>query len=278
MKQVLVLTSKTEWFNFNWRELWEARELIFRFVHRDFITSYKQTILGPFWFIVPPVVTTLVFTVIFGGVAKIPTDGIPTFLFFLSGVILWTYFSSCLSRTSNTFSGNAGMFGKVYFPRLCVPIAILISNLLNLSIQILIFFSAYMWFLWDGKTLHPSWWILTLPLLLLMLALLGLGVGCFISALTTRYRDMGMVVGFGIQLWMYASCIVYPLSSVPEKYRWLMILNPVVPIVEAWRQACFGGGVLAWTGIAVSVAITLTLCFTGLVVFKRMENTFMDTV
>jgi len=278
MKQVLVITPKKEWFNFHWRELWEARELIFRFVHRDFITSYKQTILGPFWFIVPPVMTTLVFTVIFGGVAKIPTDGIPKFLFFLSGVILWTYFASCLSRTSNTFSGNAGMFGKVYFPRLCVPIAILISNLLNLAIQVVIFFGAYMWFWWDGKTLHPSWWILTLPLLLALLALLGLGVGCFISALTTRYRDMGMVVGFGIQLWMYASCIVYPLSSVPEEYRWLVLLNPVVPIIEAWRQACFGGGVLSWTGISVSVVITLTLCFTGLVVFKRMENTFMDTV
>ena len=278
MKQILIITPKKEWFNFRWRELWEARELIFRFVHRDFITSYKQTILGPFWFIVPPVVTTLVFTVIFGGVAKIPTDGIPTFLFFMSGVILWTYFSSCLSRTSNTFSGNAGMFGKVYFPRLCVPIAILISNLLNLAIQVVIFFGAYIWFWWDGKTLHPSMWIVTLPLLLLLLALLGLGVGCFISALTTRYRDMGMVVGFGLQLWMYASCIVYPLSSVPEKWRWLVVLNPVVPIIEAWRQACFGGGVIAWTGITLSVVMSLTLCFTGLVVFKRMENTFMDTV
>lgn len=278
MKQSTFISPEKKWFDFRWRELWEARELIYRFVHRDFVTSYKQTILGPFWFVVPPVITTLVFTVIFGGVAKIPTDGIPSFLFFLSGVILWNYFSSCLMRTSSTFSGNAGMFGKVYFPRLCVPFAILISNLLNLSIQILIFAGAFAWFCWRGTPLHPSWWMLALPLLLLLLAMLGLGVGCFVSALTTRYRDMAMVVGFGVQLWMYASCVVYPLSQVSAQYRWIVVLNPVVPIIEAWRQACFGRGVLTWTDVGLSVLMTLVICFTGLVVFKRMENTFMDTV
>lgn len=278
MKSVLHITPNRRWLDFRWRELWEARELIFRFVHRDFISSYKQTILGPLWFIVPPVVTTIVFSVVFGDIAKIPTNGIPNFLFFMSGVILWNYFSTCLLRTSNTFSGNSGIFGKVYFPRLTVPISILITNLLNLLIQICIFFAAYLWFLWRGKIVAPSAWILLLPVLLFLLATLALGIGGFVSALTTRYRDLGMVVGFGVQLWMYASCIVYPFSEVPEKWKWLVALNPIVPIIETWRSACFSHSGPEWSYLGMSAGITAVMCFSGLLIFKRMETTFMDTV
>ncbi|MEO6846818.1 MAG: ABC transporter permease [Chthoniobacterales bacterium] len=278
VKKETIITSKKKWFDFQWKELWNARELIFRFVHRDFVSGYKQTILGPFWFIVPPLMTTVVYTFIFGQVAKIPTDGAPQFLFFMPGVILWGYFSSCLLRTSNTFAGSAGLFGKVYFPRLTVPLSILTSNLLTLGIQIVIFFVVFLCYYLKGAVALPNLWILTLPLLVLTLAILGLGVGSFVSSLTTYYRDFAMIVSFGVQLWMYGSCVMYPFSQVPESLRWIIALNPVAPIIEWWRYACFGKTSMNPAYLGLSVITTLIICCIGMVIFRRMENTFMDTV
>jgi lipopolysaccharide transport system permease protein len=277
-KRLTTITPRGGWLDFDLREVWDAQELIGRFVHRDFIASYKQTVLGPLWFVVPPIATTLIFTIVFGRIAEIPTNGAPDFLFFMISVVFWNFFASCLSRSSNTFTGNAGLFGKVYIPRLTIPISLIISNLISLAIQIVIFVAFYVWYAWRGATIVPTWWMLSLPLLLLQLAILGLGLGCIVSALTTYYRDFAMILGFGIQLWMYASCVVFPLSAVNPNWQWLVALNPIVPILETTRYACFGVGTPYPQFLAISVAMTLASLFVGLVFFKRMERTFMDTV
>lgn len=261
-----------------WRELWDYRALILLFVRRDFVSSYKQTVLGPFWFIIPPLIQTLVFTVIFGRVAKIDTGTTPQALFFMSGILVWNFFASTLTRSATTFTGNAGLFEKVYFPRLSVALAGIINNFLSFSIQFLLFVSIYLYYWVSFDTVKPGWAILLAPLVLVQLSLLALGTGCLVTSLTTRYRDFAMMLGFGIQLWMYASCVINPLSEIPQDYRWLVALNPVVPVVETFRLAFFGNSIITLGQILVGWAITLVVLVAGLLSFHSAENSFVDTV
>jgi len=274
----LVLGSKKGWFDLNLKELWGFRDLILLFVRRDFIAVYKQTILGPLWFLLQPLFTTVVFTIIFGKVAKIPTDGLPPVLFYMTGIVAWNYFSGCLTSTSDTFVMNAGIFGKVYFPRLVVPISVVISNMLTFFIQfgLLLAFLAY--FYLKGAPVQPTLWVLLTPLMIVHMAALGLGTGILISSLTTKYRDLTFAVGFGVQLWMYATPVVYPLSQVPAKWQWLAALNPMTAIVETFRYAFLGAGGVGPSVIWTSIGITFLILAIGIMLFSRIEKTFMDTV
>jgi lipopolysaccharide transport system permease protein len=273
-----VLEARKSWLDLRLRELWRYRDLIALFVHRDFVAQYKQTVLGPLWLVVQPLFTTVVFVVIFQKIAKIPTDGIPSILFYMCGVTAWNYFADCLTKTSNTFGANNQIFEKVYFPRLTVPISIVITNLATFTIQFALFLVFCAFFFLKGAPVHPSWHILVLPVLLLQMAALGLGAGCLVSALTTRYRDLAMLVSFGVQLWMYASCIAYPLSAVPAEARWLFALNPMVPIVESLRFAFLGTGIIEGWQLAVGAAESALILFAGLVIFCRVEKKFTDTI
>jgi lipopolysaccharide transport system permease protein len=274
----LVIKSKTGWFDLHLSELIKFRDLIFLFVKRDFVIFYKQTILGPLWYIIQPFVNTVIFTIIFSKVAKIPTDGIPPFLFYMSGTVAWGYFAICLTGTSNTFASNAELFGKVYFPRLTVPISVVITGLIQFGIQFVMFLGFYLYFLLSGADIKPTYLILTLPLILVQMAVLGLGVGILISSLTTKYRDLTFAMGFGVQLWMYLTPIVYPLSQVPEKYRIIYAMNPMVSIIESFRAAFLGVSSVEPVHITVSVSMTLVIFVAGVVMFSRIEKTFMDTV
>jgi len=247
-------------------------------VRRDFVAQYKQTILGPAWFFLQPLFTTIVFTVVFGRIAKIPTDGVPDFIFYMSGTVCWAYFSACLQQTSRTFVSNAGIFGKVYFPRLVVPTSVVISNILKFAIQFVLFLLFLAFFYYRGAPVAPNLGALLLPLYLLQMALLGLGCGILISAVTTKYRDLMLLVEFGAQLWMYATPVVWPLSQVPEKYRILLALNPMTSVIEGFRQGFLGRSALDPDLLLVGWATTLTLLLCGLVLFSRVEKTFMDTV
>jgi len=273
-----VLTPDRGWLDFRLGELWHYRDLAFRFFRRDFVSSYKQTVLGPLWFVIPPILTTLVFTVVFGKIGQISTNGMPDFLFFMLGVTAWNYFASCLTRVATTFTSNAGIFGKVYFPRLVLPVSTILTNLLTFAIQFGVFLLLMGFFWVRGAPISPNWRIVILPLLLLQMGALGLGIGCIVSALTTRYRDLALMISFGTQLWMYASCVVYPLSEIPKDWRWLFILNPMVPIIESFRFAVLGGGIVEIWHLGVSAVLTAVLLFVGLVMFNRAEKTFMDTV
>ena len=273
-----VLEPRTGWFDLRLRELWRYRDLIALFVHRDFISQYKQTVLGPLWLVLQPLFTTLVFTVIFQKVAKIPTDGIPSILFYMCGITAWNYFADCLTKTANTFSANNQIFEKVYFPRLTVPVSIVLTNLATFAIQFTLFLGFCAFFFLKGAPVHPSWRIVVLPLLLVQMAALGLGAGCLVSALTTRYRDLTMLVSFGVQLWMYGSCVAYPLSEVPAEYRWLLALNPMVPIIESFRFAFLGAGIIERWQLAVGAVETAAILFIGLVMFCRVEKKFTDTI
>lgn len=274
----MILQPKTGWLDIDIIEIWSYRSLIAQFVRRDFVTFYKQTILGPLWYIIQPLFTTLVFTIIFGRVAKIPTDDLPPFLFYMAGNVMWGYFSGTLMQTSNTFVANSKMFGKVYFPRITVPISVVISNMLQFLIQLALFMGFYFYFLIKGVPINPTWWILGLPILVLQMALLSLGLGTLISSLTTKYKDLRFSMGFFIQLWMYATPVVYPLTQVPD---WLLpyyILNPMVALVESFRYAFFGTSSIQWSHISLSWIITVAILFLGIIIFSRQEKTFMDTV
>jgi lipopolysaccharide transport system permease protein len=259
-------------------DIWRYRDLIVLFVKRDFVIFYKQTILGPIWYFIQPLFTTLVFSTIFGSVAKIPTDGIPPFLFYLSGIISWNYFALSLNSTSNTFISNAGIFGKVYFPRMIVPISTVIINMVHFLIQFILFLGVYVYFLWNGADLKLSIWIFGLPIAILQMACLGMGIGILISSLTTKYRDLAFLMTFGIQLWMYASPVVYPASIVPEAYKFLYMLNPMAVIIETFRYAFLGKGTLDPIQFLISWSITLGLLFIGIIIFHKTERNFMDTV
>lgn len=273
-----VLTSKKPLIEIPVRELWKYRDLIFLMVRRDLVATNKQTILGPLWFFIQPIVSSVVFTIIFGRIANLPTNQIPPFLFYLSGVTIWYYFSNVLSRTANTFSANAALFTKVYFPRLTVPIAQSLVGMWHFLIQLAIFLGFYLYFLFKGYPIHPSYRIIIIPFFILQAAMLGFGCGCLISALTTRFRDLQLAVAPGIQLWMYASCIFFPRSMVPDNLQWLMTLNPIVPIVEAFRFAMMGQGeVEVWQWL-VSLVITVVIFFVGIIEFNRAEKTFADTI
>jgi len=259
-------------------ELWRYRDLIYLFVHRDFVAQYKQTILGPAWHFIQPLLTTIMFTIVFGKIAQISTDGVPPFLFYMAGTIIWTYFSGVLTASSGTFTSNAGIFGKVYFPRLAVPVAHLFSKLIGFAIQFVFFLCFLAYFASRGADVAPNAWVLATPLLLLMMAMLGLGMGIIISSMTTRYRDLTVLVGFGVQLWMYASPIIYPLSTLPEHWRFWASLNPVAPIVELFRHAYLGAGSMDLGMLGLSLIIITGILLGGILLFNRVERTFMDTV
>ena len=273
-----VIKPVSGWFDIHLSELWRYRDLIMLFVRRDFVSIYKQTILGPVWFLIQPLFTTLIFTVIFGRVAKIPTDGLPHILFYMSGIVFWNYFASCLDKTSNTFVGNADIFGKVWFPRLTVPLSIVISNLITFAIQFALFFCFYLYFFFKGASISPKPLILISPFLIIQMAALGLGFGIIVSSLTTKYRDLRYLVGFGVQLWMYATPIVYPTSQIPDKYQWIMSLNPMAPVIEAFRYAFLGAGTVHPWQMGLSIGITLLILAIGIILFSRIEKSFMDTV
>ncbi len=273
-----VIRSRSGWLDLHLKDLWEYRDMVLLFVRRDFVSIYKQTILGPAWFLLQPLVSTLIFTIIFGNIAGIPTDGVPQPLFYMGGIVTWNYFASCLNRTSDTFVANAGIFGKVYFPRLTVPLSAVIINLLTFAIQFALFLAFMGFFAVRGAALHPNGWILLTPLLLLQMGALGLGLGILISSLTTKYRDLTFLTGFGVQLWMYATPIVYPMSQVPAKWQRVYTLNPVAAIVETFRYAFLGSGSVSPWQLGMSAGITLLLLALGIFTFNRVERTFMDSV
>ena len=276
----MVITPYRGWFDLNLYEIWRYRDLLWIFVKRDFTTFYKQTILGPIWFFIQPLISTIVFTVIFNQVAGIPTDEIPPFLFYMSGIIAWNYFSSCLTSTSGTFTTNAGLFGKVYFPRVIVPLSIVVSGLCRFGVQLLMFLGFYFYYLKLGKyQINPSVQILLfLPILIIQMAMLGQGLGMIISSLTTKYRDLNYLVSFGTQLMMYASPIVYPLSVVPENYKLYILANPMTPVIEGFRQAFIGKGNLEINLLIYSTVFSLITFLIGLLVFNKIEKNFIDTV
>lgn len=273
-----IIRPRNLWFDVNLRELWEYRDLVLLFVRRDLVAQYKQTILGPLWFFVQPLLTTFVFTVVFGRIAKIPTDGIPDFLFYLSGTVCWGFFSMCLTLTSDTFVANAGVFGKVYFPRLTVPVSIAIAGLLRFLIQVGLFLVFLVYFSIRGSSVAISIWIIAFPLLIFQMGLLAIGSGLLVSSLTTRYQDLRHLVVLGIQLWMYATPVVYPLSIVPEHLRLWVALNPMVAVVEAFRLGFLGVSSLTGLYVVIGWAVTLVILLIGVTLFSRVEKTFMDTV
>ncbi len=275
----LVIQPDTRWWALHLNAVWEYRDLLWLFVRRDFVAVYKQTILGPLWFFIQPLMTTAVFTVVFSGVAQISTDGFPAMLFYLAGTTPWNYFSNCLTRTSSTFVVNAGIFGKVYFPRLIAPLSVVASNIIQFLIQLLLFLGFLAWHLAEGAPVHPDWTfvILLTPTLLLHMAALGLGIGIIVSSLTTKYRDLTFLIAFGVQLAMYATPVIYPMSALPDRWRWLIEMNPMSAPIEAFR-AVYLGGQIPWHGLGVSAATTTVLLFLGVAIFNRVERTFMDTV
>jgi lipopolysaccharide transport system permease protein len=277
----LVIRPTRGWLNLNLGDLWRYRDLLFLLVHRDFVAKYKQTILGPAWFVLQPLLTTLVFTVIFGHVAKIPTDGLPPVLFYLCGLLSWNYLAQTFQSTSGTLVTNADLFGKVYFPRLVVPLSAVMSNLLAFALQLATFLCFWIYFKFfstAGASLGFSGATIALPLVVLQIAALSLGVGLWLSALTAKYRDFTHLSGFIVQIWMYATPVIYPLSQIPERWRWVVVLNPMTMPVETIKYMLLGQGVVVPFYLALSVSMTMVLLLSGVLVFNRVEKTFVDTV
>ncbi len=272
-----VITPQKSLLQLPLRELWDYRELVLLLAHRDFVAQYKQTVLGSLWYVLQPLLQALMFVFVFSGIAKIPTGEVPPMLFYLSGTVLWRYFSECVSKTAGTFTASQRIFDKVYFPRLAVPLSQLITNLVGLFMGLVLFAGFYLFFLSQGADITVDWRIIVLPILILQMAALGLGVGCLITSLTNRFRDLQVLLGFLLQLWMYASCIVYPLSAVPETYRWLLELNPIVLVVESFRFAVFGEGIVTFRQVAVSTVVSLAILIVGLLAFNRTARTSVDT-
>lgn len=274
------IKPKNRLFDVDFKELWHYRDLCLLFVKRNIITQYKQTILGPLWYLVQPLMTTVMYMVVFGGIAKIPTDGLPQPLFYLAGICMWQYFSDCLSKTSNTFVDNAGIFGKVYFPRLVVPLSNVMSNLVRFGIQLGLFFAVYIYYqLFTPVQIHTNWYALLLPILVLLLAGLALGFGILFSSMTTKYRDLQLLLSFFVSLWMYATPVIYPLSTITnEKLRFVMSLNPLTGIIEAFKYGILGVGQFSWSMLAYSFGFMLLLLALGIVVFNKVQRSFMDTV
>ncbi|RKS96253.1 ABC transporter permease [Chryseobacterium defluvii] len=264
-------------FDLRLSEVWRYKDLIYMFVKRDFVSSFKQTVLGPIWFFINPILTTIVYLVVFGRIANLPTDGAPRLLFYLAGVTLWNYFSSSLTGTSYTFAGNANIFGKVYFPRLVTPISIVISNLMRFAVQLLLFILGWAYYLSKGEV-HPNWWILATPFLIILMALFALGVGMIFSALTTKYKDLNMLLGFGVSLYMYATPVIYPVSSLPDPFKKIAMYNPLTGIFECFKYAWMGVGEFSPLMLGISSVIILILLAIGIVIFNKVEKTFMDTV
>lgn len=278
-----VILPKTGWFDIHLKEVWDYRDLIYLFVKRNFVSKYKQTILGPAWAVIQPLLTTVVFTLVFGNIAGLAPGGIPSFVFYLSGTILWTYFSSCLTQTANTFISNRNVLGKVYFPRLVMPISTVCSELISLAIQYGFLVLFLVFYVITKQGVHPNWYILMTPLLVLQLAALSLGFGVIVSALTTKYRDLAMLISFGTQLWMYASPVAYDMFSITGfapggKWHALYMCNPVTPIINTFRYGYLGIGAIEWNYYLIGWITTLIILALGVILFSRVEKTFMDTV
>ena len=279
-----IIKPRTGWFDIDLKELWQYRDLVVMFVKRSFATLYKQTILGPAWILINPLLTTVIFTVVFGNIAGLAESGVPSFLFYMVGNAIWSFFASCITGTANTFVTNAGLFGKVYFPRLTMPISQVVISLINLLIQMVMFFCFWVWFYFFGQeygTVQMNLWVLALPAVLLLVMVMGLGVGIIVSSLTTKYRDLAIVVSFGVQLWMYATPVVYSMSEIAAgspRLLVLMRLNPMTEPVQVFRYALLGCGEISPAWLLYSAVVALVTLVAGVVLFSRVEKTFMDTV
>jgi lipopolysaccharide transport system permease protein len=279
----LVIEPHSSLFNIKLGDVWRYRDLLGLLVKRDFVSFYKQTILGPLWFFIQPLFTTVIYTFIFGNLAAMSTDGLPQPLFYMAGIAAWNYFADCLTKTSTVFKDNANIFGKVYFPRLIMPLSIVVSNLVRFAVQMLLFLFTMAWFYWvKGNTnFHFTYYVFLFPYTVLLMALLGLGLGMIISSMTTKYRDMAFLVTFGVQLLMYATTVIYPLSTAIEKfpkYSWLIKYNPMTPIIESFRMGFLGSGTFNWESLLYSSIITFTILFFGIFIFNKVEKNFVDTV
>ena len=280
-----IIKPRNKLFEVNLKEVWDYRDLMTLFVKRTIAVQYKQTVLGPLWWIIQPAFTVFMYMVVFGGIAGIPTDGIPQPLFYLGGIAMWQYFSDCLTKTSNTFVANASIFGKVYFPRLIMPLSGVISNLVRFGIQLGLFVLVYVCYIFAGQAPTPNWYLLLFPLLVVMMAGLALGFGIIISSLTTKYRDLQILFSFLVSLWMYATPIVYPLSQVAGKVKYgldvasVMCLNPVTPVIETFKHGALGAGeFIGWGWLAYSFVFMLVVLFVGILIFNKVQKSFMDTV
>lgn len=273
-----VIRPKRTWYDINLSEVWKYRDLVLIFVRRDFVAGYKQTILGPLWYIFQPLLTTIVFTIIFDKFAHISTNATPSVIFYMTGITAWNYFASCITKTSGTFINNAGIFGKVYFPRLTVPVSIVISNLITFGIQFLFMMGFWVYYYLIGANIYITPYIFLIPVLLLLTALMGLGFGIIISSLTTKYKDLQFVVNFGVQLLMYATPIIYPLSSIPDKYKIIIMINPMTSIIETFKYALLGRGTFSWEMLGYSGIFSLVILIIGLLLFNKIEQRFIDTI
>ena len=274
----LVIEPQSSLFELHLKDVWRYRDLLWLLVKRDFVSFYKQTILGPLWFFIQPLFTTIIFTFVFGNLAGLSTDGLPQPLFYMAGITAWNYFADCLTKTSTVFRDNAQIFGKVYFPRLIMPLSIVVSNLVRFGVQMLLFFMMIGYYAFSGAAFHSNSFVLLFPILVLLMALLGLGLGLIITALTTKYRDLAFLITFGVQLMMYATTVIYPLSAAPANYKWLVELNPMTGIIEAFRYGFLGQGVLTWQSLGYSVIVTLVSLVLGVIIFNKKEKTFVNTV
>ena len=273
-----VISPQAHLFDLKLKDVWQYRDLLIMLVKRDFVATYKQTILGPLWFFIQPLLTTITYMVIFGNIAKISTDGLPMTLFYMAGITLWNYFSDCLTKTATVFKDNANIFGKVYFPRLIMPLSIVVSNLVRFAIQFALFLVFWAWYLIKGAAIHPNLCILLTPYLIVLMAVIALGAGMIISAMTTKYRDLIFLLTFGIQLFMYATPVIYPMSSLPVKYAWVIKANPLSCIIETFRYAFTGSGQFSWMYLGYSSIFALVLLVIGTIIFNKVEKSFMDTV
>jgi lipopolysaccharide transport system permease protein len=274
----LIIKPQTGLFELNLQDLWRYRDLIALFVRRDFVSIYKQTILGPIWFFVQPILTTITFTIVFFRIAQLPTGGVPPVLFYLSGLVIWNYFSTCFNNTSSTFIKNASIFGKVYFPRLVSPISIVISTLIQFGIQLLLFVMVWLYYFAQGFPLSITWHIVLVPFLVILMSLFSLGMGIIFSSLTTKYRDLTFLITFGIQLVMYATPVIYAMDGIPENMQFYIRLNPLAGIVESFRFALIGVGTMDWGLLLYSTVFTFVSLFLGILIFNKVEKDFMDTV
>jgi len=277
----IVIKPKSKTFSLNYGEVWKYRDLVKMYIRRDIVTQYKQTVLGPLWYVIQPLFTSFMYLIVFGGIANIPTDGIPHMVFYMSGLLCWNYFSECLGRGSSTFGGNAAVFSKVYFPRLVVPLSGIISGLVRFGIQFALFIGIYIYYYYQGTNMVPNATVLLFPLLVIMSALMGLGFGIIISSLTVKYRDLAILFGFVTYLWMYATPIIYPLSAIPNKiksFRWIVELNPMTSIVETMRYSFTGEGAFSWLALAYSGVVTIIVVIVGSWIFNKMERKFIDIV
>lgn len=277
----IIIEPKNKLFSLDLGEVWKYRDLLTMYVKRDIVTMYKQTILGPLWYVIQPLFTTIMFMFVFGGIAGIPTDGLPQPLFYMAGILCWNYFSECLTKCSETFNANQHIFGKVYFPRLVVPFSITISSMLKMVIQFILFIVIYIFYIFKGYTPNITWYILLVPILILMLAGLGLGFGLIISSMTTKYRDLRFLVSFGVQLWMYITPVIYPLSILKNNYPdyvWAIVANPLTSIIETFKIAFLGQGTFEWIYLIYSLIFTIIVMVLGMLVFNKVQRSFMDVI